>query len=136
MKKDTRNAPVLSLSARDNPIRVSRWLGRWLVMEDDGWSPMPSCAVSNKNVVVFSPDSSYHDDTDDDCWDSISKLDFDHEVLEKENKVKRDVPSNKKRVTSGSFLKLKKSLGSNESKRIKRIKKKLDALIKNEQVVL
>jgi hypothetical protein len=132
MSEDTSSQPVLSPLARDDPIRVSGWL----VMEDDDWSPMPSCAVSNKSLVVTSTHSAYYEDTDDDCWDSISKLDFDHEIIEMGNKEESKRPSNKRLVTSGSYRRLKKSLGSNESKRIKKSKKKLDALIKNEQVVL
>jgi hypothetical protein len=133
MLEGTRNQPVLSPAARDDPTRLCRWL----VMDDENWSPMPSCAVSNKNGVVFSStDSAYHEDTDNDCWDSIANLNFDHEVIEKENKVKSESSSNKTLVRSGSFRRLTKSLGSSRAKRIKKSKKKLDALIKEEEVVL
>jgi hypothetical protein len=106
-------------------------------MDDADWSPMPSCAVSNKNVVVSSTYSACHEFTGDDCWDSISRLDFDLEDIEKKNKDKSQRPGNKVLVTSSSFRRrLKKSLGSNEAKRMKKSKKKLDALINDEQVVL
>ena len=109
---------MLSPAAREDPSVCVSTRTTWLVMDDDDWNPIPSCAVSNKNAVVSPTSIARHEDSGDDCCFSKSNLDFDHrEEIVKENKgdKKSERPSNKKLVTSKSFRRLKKFVGSNEA---------------------